>query len=434
MLRACIFAVVVSSCHFLFATEPSLVFSEYRQWDGLPRKIEKDARSYELSDVCFSGRWGVAEIESRFLPKLTDKMKWRQRIKDEQPRFEALVVFDTKTDQCFCINIRDTTRNKSHYNSAMLFESQDILYLCTTGPEAKDCQDHHEFRISLPDKSYRHNVTSGISARNHIESIRLGVHSLRDVIPDADMLCNKKSDTSSCLTPYYYAGWHMPLQIEFEGIPKERHRLGRGTRRDRIMQCDIVIPGKFSVSERDASRDGRTLWILGEKAFAHFITGGVRKFNDIYFPTNRSLSSDRVIFCVNASLPGQGEIWKMFAVVDGRVSPLWENRECEILYGFVLSDNGHVAAVRYTTASDDKMIAIDTLTGEVQKLCESPEVEMKDTALIGITNGGDIIAAKSNFTEVILETPSGNSKELIHPIRTDYDSEYSTVIPDHTEF
>jgi len=422
------------------AAECPLVFSDDREWNEYPEKIIKNGRHYSSSQMCCNNRWSVIVVVSQPLPdtmpepdkESPPELFWHRKVEAVPEELEAIAIADMRTGRKSCLRIQEELKTISRKDWRIVFESQGVLDVCLFEEADQQPGKAHLCKISLEERSIQHQIMDRSLAFNDQYSVSLGIHSLKDVIPNFTDSCRGSDASSLERAPFCFIDdWKISLDTRFVEIPPYRHYLARGTRRDRFFQCDISIPGKFTLSERFANRDGREVWALSEEVFLSFFQKNDQSLEEIYFPLNNPLSADRIVFCLRTNY----RTWKVFSITEGQVRPLWEIPDCEWLWGLVLSENGNVAALRYETSFREEMVIIEITTGKVSPfpvLDTDPEGDY--LFLVDVTDNGDVLVKDSGATGLFLGTLQGDLKELLRPIRPVENSEYHKLFPGRAVF
>jgi hypothetical protein len=381
------------------------------QFDGYPGNEKLGARGHVARGACFTGRWYCAAVvagvlgESNHVPLLTPPGR---PTTDE--RVVAIAAIDSESQTHFCLKIRREFQPMWNTEFAFRVLTKDDFCLMThRATKEGDDDERYVVTVSLSHKTIAVEKLSKASAKNRLHGLTVDEPLGPQPVADSDLL--PKEPTGERPSPLG-GGYLACDEVDVAHAYKPSFLIGPGSRPGRLIQCHVIGPGQFAISERDAARERREYWLLSEAAFEPRLEDAPSKVARLYFP--HVLVAPVSTFVLAAEVDDHPPT--LCAITGGRLRRLWDAPVGYKIARLELSEDESNAAVElWGDAKSPAMhISIELPTGRV-RTASDPHGQWDNLFVVGVTNRGDLL--QDDGSSVFIRRGQGNPHLIARLIR-----------------
>lgn len=383
------------------------------QFDDYPRNEGVGAKGHVARGECFTGRWYLAAVtagvlgEPKHVPLLT-----HSRLPVTEQRVVAIAAVDLESESRLCLKIKPECQPAWETEFDFRILAKDVVcFLARKPAKGTEGDECYLVTVSLSTETIAVEQLSRTSAECLLQSRWCDGQSVPQ--PEAPGDRHFEQRVGSPNSPLG-GGSLANDEIDLRGARKPCRLASPGSRRGRLIQCDLIGPGQFCISEHDGVADRRQYWRLSEAPFEASLPKNHSKVARLYFPHILVAPVSNFILAAAA----EGSTPALFTISDGQLRKLWNAPVGYEISSLELSENESHAAVELHgdvhLESRTMTSGIELSTGRAM-VYSNLKGEWDDLFIVGVTNRGELV--QKGAGAVFIRRGSGDPLKIAQLIR-----------------
>jgi hypothetical protein len=382
------------------AEEVILTPIAFKSFKDYPRRSNSGDKGHRIVSSCFTGEWFGVVIGAGVIGKTSIPFS---RLPITEERLVAVVFVNVETGLTKCFNLRSDLQQ----NSDVGLRARSSDEICVVVQDRKS--DRKIGECLFADVVLNKGTLATMRMQREIAEQQIAMAWPHEPIPIPSKIIpsalNIKGGEDRARWLVHESPEFVQLKNSLETAPAARYLL-HGSKRDRIVECNILGQGKISISEREAG--GRVLWLLSEISLDADRSDRQLSIANLYFPAI-PIAPIRGIVLIAEFDDGS---MVLFEIKDGRLKVIEKlPRECK-LSRFVVSENERYVGLELQdqVVNADTTLRIDLTTRQTIRFADHTSQEGY-MWIMGITNSGAVV--QEGGSSVYIATPSKEPRQIL---------------------
>lgn len=398
--------VACSSNGVACAHDEIVTFNGVTRFEDYPQPQRAGDEGHRIVASCFTGEWYCALIGAGVIGNTSPPFS---RLPITKERMVAIVAVEMETGTAKCLTIKAPLQTSQ---LDLRVRSKERIWIVLKGNGSD--QNADEYVVADVNLSKETVVARQMPLPVLEEQIAIALPD--ELIATSRRVGKTGLGTEAPQPPQILInGASRFIDLDVRSNPTDTTRIvWTGSRRDRVIECQILGSGRLSVSERET--DGRVLWLLSEGTFGPVSSNGESSISHIYLPGVQVAPLSRVVL-IAERMDGMSSTQSvLFEIVGGRAKAVKSFAPGSKLVHLSVSESECFAGIELDTGGKDHvLIGIDLETDLPVEFADHTEDEGY-LAMIGITNSGSLV--QEGGATVYLTRPS-KKPQLVYRLLTE---------------